>query len=623
MEDALASFCSPFWGWPRRVLEAYSGIEELKCVEMSCLHSWKARFRAGDSRKAQSVLAKSALEEFERELPHPGQRMGGWLLKRMTWRLGREKALDSLGLQKAVGRAGNRVLAVHFDRGRLVRMAAGGGCLGPCCSAVPGGLHGLRAGGEPATAMPGAVDRRDLAAQRLDAEEQAVGTRVDLSHHGFATRDPGCSPFSRPLKPEVLQSSIMKEFPAREAKALLGFEVGRILLSLQESPSLELLAKCYFVAGAGHALRMATEPNPGLAGAPLWIRHLLGSKWRRPYVLQGTTAQLAVFGTIVRRLVPGPLQLPLFAGLQANHRSLETALRGGPLRLRLRAGKERPLQHFGTGFVAVNLMRLVSGSTARAFVLTLDRAAALAAGDAKSAASALLRSQRLLPHRLGARDLDQTLASFAAEAQEKAWAWRRELLLRNPSEPAAALRVAELLRWAQEPSAKRLLALAEVRRHGLPFADVLWRPALGHAAVWALLLLPLLTPIDAVRWAAWCTMSLTLFALALPLLHLLGAPQLPGPAILSLGRLDAVASGACDRWLAAVQPGGAQHLVEPPLGWCAQVGRAERPTGCAAGGPGRCGRRHRLPHQGLGGDGPKVLASPGPGALRQLAHQPA
>ena len=52
-----------------------------------------------------------------------------------------------------------------------------------------------------------------------------------------------------------------------------------------------------------------------------------------------------------------------------------------------------------------------------------------------------------------------------------------------------------------------------------------------------LLLLPLLTPIDAVRWASWCTMSLTVFGLMLPMLHLLGAPSLPAPAFLSLGSL--------------------------------------------------------------------------------------
>ena len=52
-----------------------------------------------------------------------------------------------------------------------------------------------------------------------------------------------------------------------------------------------------------------------------------------------------------------------------------------------------------------------------------------------------------------------------------------------------------------------------------------------------LLLLPLLTPIDAVRWASWCTMSLTMFALMLPVLHLLGAPALPAPTLLSLGSL--------------------------------------------------------------------------------------
>ena len=83
-------------------------------------------FRAGDSRKAQDVLAKSALEEFERELPHPGQRVGGWLLKRMAWRLGRsEKALGSAGLRKAEGR-GIWLRSGRSVRRRLVLMAPGG-----------------------------------------------------------------------------------------------------------------------------------------------------------------------------------------------------------------------------------------------------------------------------------------------------------------------------------------------------------------------------------------------------------------------------------------------------------------------------------------------------------------
>ena len=57
---------------------------------------------------------------------------------------------------------------------------------------MPGGLHSLRARGGPATAMPGAMGRRDLAAQHIDAEEQALGTGVDLSNQALTTRDPGC-----------------------------------------------------------------------------------------------------------------------------------------------------------------------------------------------------------------------------------------------------------------------------------------------------------------------------------------------------------------------------------------------------------------------------------------------
>lgn len=37
----------------------------------------------------------------------------------------------------------------------------------------------------------------------------------------------------------------------------------------------------------------------------------------RQYSHTGTTAELAAFGTLIRRLLPGPLQLPLFAELQA------------------------------------------------------------------------------------------------------------------------------------------------------------------------------------------------------------------------------------------------------------------------------------------------------------------
>lgn len=59
-------------------------------------------------------------------------------------------------------------------------------------------------------------------------------------------------------------------------------------------------------------------------------------------------------------------------------------------------------------------------------------------------------------------DVDETLSSFASRAHESAWRLRRDALLRNPAEPPPAVRVAELLSWAQSEQGKRLMALAEV-----------------------------------------------------------------------------------------------------------------------------------------------------------------
>jgi len=349
----------------------------------------------------------------------------------------------------------------------------------------------------------------------------------------------------------VIQTNILKEFPAKEAKALIGFEVGRLVL--QRLPALipsgftTPAANAYLAFRAYVALQKATSPKPGLAGAPLWIRDILADRsrfsFKRQYSHTGTTAELAAFGTLIRRLLPGPLQLPLFAELQANHQSLEEALEHqSPLKFRWREEKERPIQSFADTFLILNMMRLLSGSRGRSYVLTLDRAAALSAGDAKAAALALLRARRLVPPRLAKQDQDETLASFTESAHENAWHFRQEALLHNPREPPPAVRVAELMHWAETDSGKRLLALAEVRRHGKSQAmwagnDEMWKPSVGYTAIGGLLLLPLLTPIDAVRWASWCTMSLTMFALMLPVLHLLGAPALPTPTLLSLGSL--------------------------------------------------------------------------------------
>ena len=81
---------------------------------------------------------------------------------------------------------------------------------------------------------------------------------------------------------EVIQTNILKEFPAKEAKALIGFEVGRLVL--QRLPALipsgftTPAANAYLAFRAYVALQKATRPKPGLAGAPLWIRDILADR---------------------------------------------------------------------------------------------------------------------------------------------------------------------------------------------------------------------------------------------------------------------------------------------------------------------------------------------------------
>ena len=137
-------------------------------------------------------------------------------------------------------------------------------------------------------------------------------------------------------------------------------------------------------------------------------------------------------------------------------------------------------------------------------------------------------------------------------AHERMWAYRQEALLQNPREPPPAVRVAELLSWSQTDQAKRLIALAEMRRKHIetsswetwagrpwPFlgsfsGSAFWKPWMGYWALSILWLPFALTSIDAVRWASWVTLCLTVFGLLLPLLQFIGAPTLPFMSISTL-----------------------------------------------------------------------------------------
>ena len=106
------------------------------------------------------------------------------------------------------------------------------------------------------------------------------------------------------------------------------------------------------------------------------------------------------------------------------------------------------------------------GTRDRALVVTLDRTAALAAGDARAAASALLRSHGLLLANAAQtpEELERALDIAAAVAVQQTWIWRREGLLLNLEEPHAETRVLELLQWSNTEVGQRLMALAQMRR---------------------------------------------------------------------------------------------------------------------------------------------------------------
>eukprot|EP00931_Biecheleriopsis_adriatica_P047107 TRINITY_DN27132_c0_g1_i1.p1 TRINITY_DN27132_c0_g1~~TRINITY_DN27132_c0_g1_i1.p1 ORF type:complete len:1505 (-),score=312.51 TRINITY_DN27132_c0_g1_i1:55-4569(-) len=182
----------------------------------------------------------------------------------------------------------------------------------------------------------------------------------------------------------------------------------------------------------------------------------------------------------------------------------------------------------------------VRGATAlaaacgRSEVITADRAAALAAGDADTAAAALLRVYGQMPiESAKGEELEAVLHEAAECAQQQVWRLRREAFAACHDTPAPEERVRELLTWARSGSGTKLLALAELRRtaflSGLSWwywlwpwsADLeghWWQPLVGRSLLVILLLLPMLVPVDLVRWASMCTLGVTCFGCLAPLL---------------------------------------------------------------------------------------------------------
>ncbi|CAE8603378.1 unnamed protein product [Polarella glacialis] len=516
-------------------------------------------------RRAEAVLAESALKAFQEELPHQWQRIGDKLLRPV-----------GQGLRDTVASVAHSPWCPKLTRTARRRLSLPGSGL----VRVPEGSSKL----QPAAWRAPALHRKWLswleeACRVLGFEPPGEGEEETWQN---STTSAVCPELwvdevwpPSPLTPRekrsspvwllpgvlapargilVLQARLLRDFPPREIKALLGFELGRA--SLLQLPQLSLPGSRRVSQAVMVSRAVTTAWNPKvralpaeLAGAPFWVREVLWPGRQRwfawPQPRTGPVAEWAALGGIIQRLVPLPLQ-PL-----AFHSLLVYGKEGGSGARRRSSRRSAATQSPVAGLIfevgLMGMLRFLSGSRSRAAVITLDRAAALAAGDFHAAATAILRVRGLLPREVERNPdlLDESLEAFAGAAQEKVWILRRDGVLLNPEEPPPEVRVAELLRWSRTEVGQRLMALAQVRRsrqrriswvralqdyghHGAATRWQHWQPWMGHFVIWLLLLLPLLARVifsvqlDAVCWASWCTLSLTTIGVTQPLLGWLG-----------------------------------------------------------------------------------------------------
>ena len=399
----------------------------------------------GSLQHAEGVLADAALDEFQQELPHWWQRIGGLpkgcpflpssdssmfvlhagdyflrpvgrslpRLRSSPWSFLRtEKVLRGNGLVKSEG--ANEFINTPCCRlcrsclcasrwsllSQLARLAGGSfplACSLLCGSRVAGSLQSL---GPVANieknlvTLPTALDRRGLASKPAHSAQQALRAYLDLAGHGARCTRSLATPFDPQSKRshvgfsspftsarQVVQTSLLKEYRPQEIKALMGFEVGQLVL--RRLPAVipqelrEPLTYGIFAARAYDALCQITEPNQALAGAPPWIRRMLTGRarsWKRPYSHTGTTAEFEALGVILRRLVPGPLLPPIFAGLAVNSNEIAEALEHRkPPKWQLRGSPApQPLRDLAGNALVLALIRLFSGSRGRSHVLTLE-----------------------------------------------------------------------------------------------------------------------------------------------------------------------------------------------------------------------------------------------------------
>ncbi|CAJ1379285.1 unnamed protein product [Effrenium voratum] len=380
----------------------------------------------------------------------------------------------------------------------------------------------------------------------------------------------------------VLQDRLLQTFPDKQIKALLGYELGRMAFALL-SPGMfkawaDRLSKVFLggqvlqgVQGAMGSPQKRQSPRRSLFGLDA-----LGHS--RPSSLG--TINLSLFGRnqghqshdapplhangIVRPVMEF-LALDMFLKASAPRvlrpiMWLGVFLRGGPeallgsMRNQLETmapgvnlpGHRRknplaplfqllaPWMKLIAQLAALQSAGALLATCGRSEVITGDRAAALAAGNAEDAAAAIMRVFGQMPLESAEGDeLEALLREAADSAQRQQWALRREAMISRWTRPAPEERVRALLQWSETSRGQHLLALAEVRREAFASSRswFYWLPAgtysmssewwlhlAGHSALVAMVTLPFFSRMDLVRWASMCTLGVTVFGVLAPLL---------------------------------------------------------------------------------------------------------
>jgi len=263
----------------------------------------------------------------------------------------------------------------------------------------------------------------------------------------------------------------------------------------------------------------------------------------------GPVSELLALSWVVRRLVPSLVRpivpfavlagattgsRPLWGVASEVHNRIVDASGIGHLLRGSRFGRAVAMQLFaqtaGVGGV-LKATGAAMASRSRSATISVDRLAALAAGDADAAVSALVRAKRLLPEDCYAEQLKYWLDDARAHAAETKWASRRKAITQGACQPAVEVRIHELLKWADGRQGRQLIDLANLRRGQFhkqqrwqfgfsQFGDNredMFKSSLIFFLLVVWVILPVWAPVDAVWWASWCTLGISFLGVGGPI----------------------------------------------------------------------------------------------------------